>query len=500
MPTNTPNAPALGQTAARGFSWLLGQTVGTKIINLGVQVLLAWLLVPQDFGLIGLAYTVVSFISTLQQAGLSQILIHRQKHFHRWANPVFWLSVCLGIAAMALILAAIPLATRLYEEPKLAGLLMIMSLNAPLGSLAIVPQAKLANALRFKASASVSFAAAVGNAATACLLAWWGWGAYAIAVGLVAGMATRVALLWTLAPHRPRLHIQVRRWRFMVGDSTAILMTGILQTVVMQGDYIALGVCTTAAVTGVYYFAYNLSTQTFTLFLSNLMGVLFPTLAKLQHEPQRQMEAFIRVSRLLAVMAIPLCLLQAALAGPVIRLVFDPRWEPAIPVLQILSVGMAIRLVAGPATSMIQSQGRFRTDLKVMLIMAFICMLAVWPVAALGGGAIGVAIAISGWSILYGPILIAVAIKNHAKITSALFNIYAPPVLGSVIAIGGSLTVTSFVSSPSPMGQLFKIGIVLIFSIFIYVPLLKWWASDMWDEISRRVRGLLKRKVNSDAA
>ncbi len=83
--------------------------------------------------MIGLAYTVTAFIGVLQRAGLRDILIHRHAQFDRWANPVFWMSACLGIGGMLLTLSAIPLATHLYGEPMLAGLLAVLSLNADTG-------------------------------------------------------------------------------------------------------------------------------------------------------------------------------------------------------------------------------------------------------------------------------------------------------------------------------------------------------------------------------
>ncbi len=485
--------PSLGGAAAQGFSWLMAQQLATKAINLGAQILLAWLLMPEDFGLIGLAYTVTAFISVLQQAGLRDILVHRHTQFDRWANPVFWMSAWLGAAGTLLTLSAIPLATQLYGEPVLAGLLAVLSLNALLGGLTVVPEAKLSNALRFKTISLIAVASLLCNAVVACILAWYEFGAYAIAIGLVSSVLARLILLWLIAPHWPKRKMQVRRWRLVLGDGTAIMLTGILTTVVSQCDYVILGIFTSVAATGLYYFAFNLSLQTVRLFTLNLVRVLFPTLAKLQLEPERQMRSFIKASQLLAITAVPFCVLQAALADPVLRLLFDSKWEPAIPLLQILSLGMAPRLVAGPATSLMQSQGRFRLILVFTAVMATLFVILVVTVAALGGGNLGVACAVAGWSLVYGPMLIATATKSSGNRINVMLQIYSAPFLGSAIAIGAAAVLAQLVSGATVSGQLTQVLIVLTVSTIIYLPLIRWLAPDAIRDIRNRLHDLLSR-------
>ncbi len=102
----------------------------------------------------------------------------------------------------------------------------------------------------------------------------------------------------------------------MLGDSAAIMLTGVLLTVINQGDYVILGIFTNVAATGLYFFAFQPVDANHTLVTVNLVSVLFPALAKLQLEPKRQTQAFIKASQSLAIAAIPLCILQAALADP----------------------------------------------------------------------------------------------------------------------------------------------------------------------------------------
>ncbi|MCC7351651.1 MAG: oligosaccharide flippase family protein [Phycisphaerales bacterium] len=493
--TPPPTTTSLGRAAARGFSWLLGQTLGTKAINTVANIVLAWLLAREDFGLIGLAYTVTTFISVLRQAGLREILIHRNTHFNRWANPVFWMSFFLGTAAMVLTCGAIPLAQRLYDAPQLGGILAILSVNALLAGLIPVPQAKLSNDLRFKAQAVIMVAAALAQAIIACLLAWAGWGAYAIAVAAVAGMVIITALYWVAAPVRLKFSPQMRRWRFLVGDSAAMGVTGLLLILISQGDYMALGIFHDTITTGLYYFAFNLSIQTVTIFTNNLGNVLFPTLAKLQDEPGRQTDAFLRASRLLAMVAVPACFVQAAIADPVFRLFFPARWHPAIPVMEILSLGMAWWAVGSPARSLMQSQGRF----KGLLILSIICaagyMTAVMLTAALGG-MIAVAIAEAVTYSLMGPLYIHAGIQPGGLGRGAwkqVVTVYWPATLGSLASLVPGVLIAQ--ALPAMTGRsLVQIGIILGLGGPLYLLILKRLAPADCRELIQRIGSLLKRR------
>src|SRR5256885_5179199 len=107
-----------------GFFWLIAQTVGSKLVTMIGQVVLARLLLPDDFGLVGLAYTVTGFAVLIQQAGLREILINRHVHFNRWANPAFWMSLTLGCLGAALMVILAPVAAWMYDDWRLFYLVL----------------------------------------------------------------------------------------------------------------------------------------------------------------------------------------------------------------------------------------------------------------------------------------------------------------------------------------------------------------------------------------
>jgi lipopolysaccharide exporter len=509
----------LAQKTVSGFFWLMAQTVGSKLVNMAGQVVLAWLLVPADWGLVGLAYTVTAFASLIQQAGLREILIHRHEHFNRWANPAFWMSLALGCLGAAVMAAAAPVAAWMYDEPQLVGLVLVLAATAPFSGLDIVPDARLTSEMRFRYLAVVKWVNAVGTMGLSILFATLNFGAYAFVLPVPIVTAVRLVLLWSATRPPIRWSPQLRRWKYLLNDSFMLLLAGFFIMLTWQGDYIVLGILHDAKTVGIYFFAFNLSIQTMQVFTSNLTGVLFPALSRLQDDPQHQTRAFLKATRLLAVIGLPFCLLQAALAGPGIALLFNSWWYPAIRVLQLLSIGMAVRIVASPGGSLIQAQGRFgiytlTNGLNAALFISLVA-LGAWmgnhlpaervgqfpaPLRYLVGtdlpAAVLVALAVMVYFTVIGPIFMYVAIRPGGGRWRDVWDVYAPPAAASAIAIGvaailGRLIPRFTDARGMETGyQAVRVIVITAWALVLYVPLVRYFAPDTFNDLVQRVATL----------
>lgn len=369
-PPNPSAQASLTQKVSGAFALTILQTVATKVAGLGAQIILARLLDPKDFGLIALAYTVTTFIGLFQQMGLRELLIQRQRHFARWADAAFWLSIASGIGAGALTAAVAPLAARAYHRSELIGLLLVQAASIPFANLPIVADARLRSQLRFGLLSGYGIFAAVFTAALSILFARLGFGAYSFVLPTPIEALIRAVVFWGAVKEKPRLRPQIRRWRYMVGDSALILGTYLCFTLITQGDNVLLGLSASDVQVGLYYFAFNLSLQGVAVLVGNLFNVLFPSFTHIQGDAVRQTNALLRAIRLLALVCIPLCFLASALSDPMIRLLFAPKWYGAIPIMRVLCIGMTAHVLGWTAHGLMQAQGRFRTDFVMSLWMA----------------------------------------------------------------------------------------------------------------------------------
>jgi len=490
----------------------MAQTIGSKIVGLAGQAVLGILLMPDDMGLWGSAQIVIGFSGLIQQAGLPEMLIHRQRHFNRWANTAFWMSVGLGLVGAVLTAAAAWPAARFFHDERLIGMLLALALTIPLMSLDLVAETKLQNELRFGLLAGVNWGIAVLQLALWVVFAMilpTKFKAYAFVLPRPIVALARLAILWAAARPPIKWSADFKRWKYMFNDSATLFTSNLFLMLQWQGDYIVLKRMYEAAVLGVYYLAFNLSIQTMQLFTGNLTGVLFPALSKLQGDPQRQIRAFLEATRMLALIAVPLCLLQMGIADPGVRLLFqDNKWQDAIPVLQALSIGMAFRVVASPGGSLIQAQGRFRVILITNIINAIVFLSLVSAGAWIGKvdahslwlrPATTVGIAVAFYFAVIGPIFLYVAVHPSGGTWGDIAKVYWAPMFAGTASIACAM----FIGSCVPVdkihshrwGQAVRLTVILAWFLIMYIPLVRWCAPDAWKAVLQRIATLYKGRA-----
>jgi PST family polysaccharide transporter len=481
----SPSGPSLRQRASRGFVWMATQTVGSKAISAISQIAVARLLAPSDFGVYSLAVTVTVLTAFTGNMGLHQILVQR-RNMRRWSNAAFWLAEALGIFAGLLTAAVAPAAAHFYHNSTLVGLLLVLAVIWPVGSLGIVPEARLAHELRFSAIAKLRWIQGILAAVTLVLLAALHFGPYSFALSrLIVGLAS-VSVFWTIAPPRIRANPQIRRWKFLISDGGKLMVNELFWLLILQGDYMMLGLFRDATVVGIYYFAFNLSVQTLMVVGENLVSVMFPALSQLQDDPHRQMRAYLNAAKLLATVGIPLCLLQAALADPALRLLVGVKWIPSIHVLEVLSIAMAISMVGNTASSMLKAQGRFRA-LMTITICGSVSFLTIVGTASYFGYALSVAFGVLIFYSIFAPTQMHIAIQRGGGKFQDIVNVFALPLLFSGIAAaigyGAGLLVPNL-----PLRDAFRIVATTVSTVGVYYLLLQLFAKDLYDHVINAIR------------
>ena len=293
-PTSQSFPPAsLAEKTSGAFLWMVSQAIGSKLITALAQIVLAWKLDRKDFGLVGLAYTVSGFAGILQRSGLEDILIQRQKNIRRWATSAFWLALLSGCLAALAMLVAAPIAARFFKAPQLVTLICIIAISSPITALSIIPSAMLQIGFRFRAFSKINFVTSTLTSALSILFAWLGFGVYSFVLPQpISALVARSRYgRWPSPGISP--HLQVRRWRYLMGDSAFLLGTAVCNAVMGNGDYLVLGILQPKEVVGSYFFAFNLSTQTIATLTTNLAAAVFPALSSLKEESGRLKAAYI---------------------------------------------------------------------------------------------------------------------------------------------------------------------------------------------------------------
>ena len=488
---------SLGTRSARGLMYLFASSTAAKLIGFVAQIILLYLLGRQDFGIVSLAYAITMFIQVIEQAGIGDVLVRRRR-FRFWAIPGFWFALALGVVSCALILESAPIAAAIFGKSpavrsELFWVLVVLAPSSLANAVSVVPRAKLSRELRFRALAAVNLVNFILQKTLTVVLAALGFGPFSFVAPIpIAGVVIAAFLWWWVRPPWS-LQLQMRRWRYLVSDSTRLLAADFGRVLLDQSDYLLLGLFRTVAEVGVYWVGFLFSIQMVQILMVNLQNILFPAFTKLNDDPQRQFRGFMNSQRILAMLGVSGCLLQAAAADPFARLMFPGEWESSILVMQILSLGMATRMIAGASFALLKSQGRFTTIVVNRWSFVSIQAAALTTILALGGSVTDVALAVSLIASLIGPVTFYSAVRPYGAGWAAVIETLARPVVCGVLSVGAAWLAAQGMDRAG-YGYFAQLVETVVVAVALNIVLARLWMRPVWDDLWLRVGRLLPQR------
>jgi PST family polysaccharide transporter len=473
-----------------GIYWTLIFNIFGRIATLLSQLILGKLLFPEDFGVLGLATTVTTLFGVLTSLGIDRVFQQRKSKMHLWATQVFVLTLGFATIVAIVIIIFAPYSAKIYNNEKITDLIRIIAIGMPISALSILPQVKLNSLLRFKFLAAYASAEIIALQLFIILCAWFGMGALSFVLPLPFLAVVRAIVFWRIAPVSMR-HIRLSRgWTRIVRRGSSVFGATLLTTFIGQADYVILGLLTSPHIVGIYFFAFRLVSQPMMMLASNFTGVLRPTLISMEGDPARQANTAFKTARVLGLVVIPVCFLQAAVSEAGLKLLFGSRWVDAVPLIQILSIGLPLDAVSWAAGCLLESRGKFYTSLKYQLISApFFFIFTIFGTVI--GGAVGMAIGVASYYFLH-PIWLTYIIFTQEKIDKReILACFYIPVMVASLSFGGSYFVSKYVfSNDTLIAQIFLITIA---GSTIYVLSIRQWVPILFSDLSERIVGRLKR-------
>ncbi|TVS09246.1 MAG: hypothetical protein EA423_00325, partial [Phycisphaerales bacterium] len=318
-----------------------------------------------------------------------------------------------------------------------------------------------------------------------------GFGAEAIVFGLLGYMFVSAMLMLALARSGFRLSFSLGSARSMLGGMGMLYLAGLMSAVIAQGDYFLLGLFVDSSEVGVYYIAFALGIQVVTMFGLNLGRVLQPALAHLIEDEDRLRAAFVRSAKLLMLVGVPVCFIQAALAEALVLGLLRPEYLGAVLPLMFLSIGMAFKLLNFAAVPMIKAQGRFKTYLFWQTVSAVQLLLLAGAGAWLAG-AWGCALGVGLGSAFMGIALLLSAMRGGSSIVSGAIGIFATPVLCSILA-GAAAYLPGLFLPETRLGALAHILVGGAAGTIVYAALVRVFLMDQAEDFLRRTEHLWRR-------
>lgn len=359
---------SLKQQTIKGVTWSSIERFSVQGIQFLIMIIMARLLSPNDYGLIGMLTVFISIAQSLIDSGFSQALIRKQNRTETDNSTVFYFNIGVGICIYLLFYLIAPLISQFYNTPELTAIMRVISLGIIFNSLAVVQRALLTIQINFKTQAKASLIAAIASGIIGITMAYKGFGVWSIVMLQLVNLSLNTILLWSFTGWHPTSKFSKDSFCELFAFGSKLLASGILDTLYRNIYLIAIGKLFTASRLGYYTRA-----QQFSDFpSSNLTGVLqrvtYPILCKIQDDTERLAQAYRKFLRISAFLIFPLMVGLSAVSEPFILLLLKEQWHFAAVILQIISFASMWYPIHAINLNLLQVKGRSDLFLRLEII------------------------------------------------------------------------------------------------------------------------------------
>ena len=381
--------------AARGLFWSSVDRFSSQGISFVFSIFLARILDISDYGIVAMIVVFMAVAQAFVDSGFSSALIRKPDLNEEDKSTAFYFNIVVGLACYGILFLASPLITDFYDEPLLSPIIRVTGLSIIFNSLCVVQRALFTIAVDFKTQAIISLACTVISGAVGLVMAYNGYGVWALVAQSTISTFLNFVLLWLCSRWRPVTGFSRASFRYLFNFGSKLLASGLLDTLYNNAYPIVIGKFYNSAQLGLYSRAQGYAS----LPSSNITGILqrvtFPVLSLMQNDDERLALNYRRLLRVSAFVVFPLMVMLAAVAAPLIRVMITSKWDGCVGFLQILSLAMMWYPIHAINLNLLQVKGRsdlfLRLEIykKILGVLILICTIPLGVTAMCWGLVIG---------------------------------------------------------------------------------------------------------------
>jgi O-antigen/teichoic acid export membrane protein len=368
-------------------------------LRLGALMVLARLLVPADFGLVGMVTAVTGVLQLFRDFGLSSAAIQRTTVTDEQLSNLFWINMLVGALLAILCVGLAPTVAAFYHQPRLVAVTAVLGTGFLFNAAGVQHGVRLQREMRFTALAVINTTSLVCGIALAIGGAVAGYGYWALVAMTVTSPLITTVGCWAVAGWVPKLPRRRTGIRSMMRFGGTVTLNGLVAYLAYNMEKVLLGRFWGADALGIYGRSYQLINIPTDNLNSAAGEVAFSALSRIQNEPFRLRSYFLKGYSLVLALTVPLTIMFALFAHDVILIVLGPKWIAAAPILRLLAPTILIFAVINPLGWLMYSVGLVGRSLKIALVFAPLIILGY--IIGLPYGPKGVAFAYSAVMMLW---------------------------------------------------------------------------------------------------
>lgn len=355
----------LKKDTTKGVFWSLIERFGTQGVQFLVMLVMARLLSPNDYGVVGLLVVFVSIAQAFVDGGFSQALIRKKDRTEIDNSTVFYFNIVVSVVIYLIFYLFAPYVSVFYNMPTLTPFMRVICLSIIINAFGVVQRALFNANIDFKAQAKASLIAIVISGAIGITLALRGFGPWALVWQQLSNLIVNTLFLWIYSEWRPLLAYSWKSFKELFSFGSKLLATSLLNAIYNNIQTIVIGKLYSAKSLGLYSRAAHFADLPSQQFTSVFMRVTFPVLCKVQDDMERLTSVYRRMLRVSAYIVFPLLIGMAAVAHPMIEVFIGKQWIECAYMLQIICFAEMWYPIHAINLDILQVSGRSDLFLKI---------------------------------------------------------------------------------------------------------------------------------------
>ena len=447
---------SLKKKTVSSLKWTLLERFSGRVLAFAIQVILAWLLLPEDFGIVATVAIILVIASVLTEGGMGAALIQKKDIDRIDISTVFFLNIFISLTILVVLTFASPLVANFFEEPILRYLLPVLAIGVFLSAFGQTQLQMLNRNLEFKRLFSISIPALVISGITGIAMALTGFGVWALVGQRLTRSFVMSSCAWAYCnpEWRPRAEFSLASLKKISGFSLSMLSVNLLYKTAQNIHGLVIAKAFSMSDLGFYNRAQSFQKQPVMGLTAALQKVFFPVFSRIQNDNQRIRSALRKGIPLMAFIVMPAMIWLIAVAEPLVIVVLGQKWLPSVPYLQVVPLFGCIFPLAALKMNVITGKGKSRLILMLGIFkqsLQLVVLFFTWRygimVMILGQLASG------AFNMLLNDVVIARLIDYPLR--KQVFD-WMPSFVGALIALAACLPLQYFIQTSPPIELLLR--------------------------------------------
>ena len=368
----------LKKIAVKGFLWSAIERFGTLGIQFIITLILARLLTPSDFGLVGMLAIFIAIAQSFVNSGFGSALIQKKNPTVEDYSTVFYFNIVVSFLFYLILFITAPFIANFYNQPELITLTRVISLSFVFNAFGLIQITQLTKNINFKTQSKVGIAVAIFSGTIGITLAFLGYGVWALVFQTITQSFARSFMYWIINSWRPVFVFSIKSFKSLFSFGSRLLVAGLIDTIYKNIYLIVIGKFFNASSLGYYAQAQKIQEMPVVSITGIIQRVTFSLFAEVQDEKERLYNGYKRVLHLAVFISFPLMIGLSAVANNFIAVVLTDKWLPAVPYLQLLCFAGMLYPIHAINLNVVNVLGRSDLFLRLEIVKKVIITIAIF--------------------------------------------------------------------------------------------------------------------------